>query len=514
MTTATNKIVLATESGRPTERLTHHRRERLAKAVNFGQLLVTSAANDSSRVSAHTRAECEAYVAALRGALGSAQMQWAESARAYARARNIHAKLRALPGGRSDAALAIDAALATQLDYAVHRLQRSGGGAAAAAAASSGGSAGDDAEVDALLESARVAASEQQQAAATALRYKGEPLMLESERVLDALRAALDAESHAMQATKAASVASTSTAAQSDAALAAATAADEALVAAHTALMNVTREELRRIIGNVSKQAQIEQLALLRRAIGERIQRRTVARLALQYDTAVKVESRVRTVAPLCASATASAVELGTLAGADAAPAAGDESKYDRRAIALAKATATQWRAARAHALARMRQRAGDFPAAGALLERAVSLIADARRELNSALAIAPPAWADADERVAPSFESGLANAARIDRLQIDVVSVHGAVKAQAFVSTGGAAVSGSDDIVSADSSFESGVARAKAGNLASLRGPVTAIPVKPIMFELAGAGIQFDSLAARTRKQGTSGWLGSLFGR
>jgi hypothetical protein len=57
-------------------------------------------------------------------------------------------------------------------------------------------------------------------------------------------------------------------------------------------------------------------------------------------------------------------------------------------------------------------------------------------------------------------------------------------------------------------------VARAKAGNLASLRGPVVAIPVKPIMFELAGAGIQFDSLAARTRKQGASGWLGSLFGR
>lgn len=479
--------------------------------MNFGQLLVTHAANDSSRVSAHTRAECEAYVAALRGALGSAQLQWAESARAYARARNIHAKLRALPGGRSDAALAIDAALATQLDYAVHRLQRSGGGAAAS---SSGGSGGDDAEVDALLESARVAASEQQRAAATALRYKGEPLLLESERVLDALRAALDAESHAMQATKAASVASTSTASQSDAALAAATAADEALVAAHAALMNVTREELRRIIGNVSKQAQIEQLALLRRAIGERIQRRTVARLALQYDTAVKVDSRVRTVAPLCASATASAVELGTLAGADAAPAAGDESKYDRRAIALAKATATQWRAARAHALARVRQRAGDFPAAGALLERAVSLIADARRELNSALAIAPPAWADADERAAPSFESGLANTARIERLQIDVVSVHGAVKAQAFVSTGGAAVSGSDDIVSADASFESGVARAKAGNLASLRGPVAPIPVKPIMFELAGAGIQFDSLAARTRKQGTTGWLGSLFGR
>lgn len=409
----------------------------------------------------------------------------------------------------------MDAALATQLEYAAHRLQRAGANASAAASSTTSDDK-DDAEVDALLESARVAALQQQQAAATALRYKGEPLVLESERVLDALRAALDAESHAMQAAKA--VSSSTSTASSDDALAAAAAADDALVTAHTTLMNVTREELRRIIGNVAMHSQIEQLALLRRAIGERMQRRTLARLALQYDAAAKAESRVRTIAPLCAAATAAAVELGSLAGGDAAPAAGDDVKLDRRAIALAKATATQWRAARAHSLARVRQRAGDFPAAGALLERALTLVADARRELNAALAIAPPAWADAADKSPPSVESGIASASRLDRLQIDIVSVHGAVKAQAFVSGGraGAAASSdaTEDIVGAEASFESGVARAKAGNLASLRGPVVAIPVKPIMFELAGAGIQFDSLAARTRKQGASGWLGSLFGR
>jgi hypothetical protein len=509
------KIVLAAESGRPADRLAHHRRQRLSKAVSCAQQLVAQVAAEQSRVSAQTRAECEAYLAAMRGALASAQLRWADSARAYARARNIHAKLRAFPGGRSDAALAVDAALATQLEYAAHRLQRAGGGAAAAASGAVGAAddSNDDAEVDALLESARVAASQQQQAAATALRYKGEPLVLESERVLDALRTALDAESHAMQAAKAAV-----SSASADDALAAAAAADDALVAAHTTLMNVTREELRRIIGNVAMQSQIEQLALLRRAIGERMQRRTLARLALQYDAAAKAESRIRTIAPLCASATAAAVELGSLAGGDAAPAAGaDDAKFDRRAIALAKATATQWRAARAHSLARVRQRAGDFPAAGALLERALALVGDARRELNAALAIAPPAWADAADKAAPTAESGVANAARLDRLQIDIVSVHGAVKAQAFVSGGRATTaSGGDaeEIVGADASFESGVARAKAGNLASLRGPVVAIPVKPIMFELAGAGIQFDSLASRTRKQGASGWLGSLFGR
>lgn len=506
-----DEVVLASESGRATERLVIHRRARLASAVKYAQELVLLV---KDRVTPQTRAECEAYLLAMRGSLAAAQSRWSVAARAFARARQIHAQLRALPGGRTDAALAVDGTLTTQLEYAAHRVLQQGAAAAADAAEVDG--ATDDAEVDALLAQARDAAAVQQAAAATALRYKGEPLVLQSDRVLEALRVALEAETHALAAAKA--VAAGTQESASD--------ADDTLVAAHVALMSVTRDELRRVVGDVSKQAQVEQLALLRRAIGERMQRRSLARFALQYDGATDSDVRVRTVAPLCASATAAAVELGSLAGGDAASAAApDDGKLDRRTIALAKATATQWRAARAHALARQRLRGGDFPAAGALLERAALLVADAKRELAAALAIAPPAWADAADKEAPGADSGFANAARLERLHVGVMSLLGTVKAQAFVASSAAAAAAdagaaatpaaaSADILSPSATFESGVARARSGNVASLRGPLQAIPVKPLLFELAGSGIQHDSLAARTRKQGASGWLGSLFGR
>jgi hypothetical protein len=501
-----DEIVLAGEAGRPTERLVIHRRARLARAVKAAEQLVALV---KDKVTPATRAECEAYLLALRGALASAQHRWQAAARCFARARHIHAQLRALPGGRTDAAAAIDATLATQLEYASHRVLQLGAKAAAVAGAQEDGdaSADDAADVDALLAQARASAAEQQQAAATALRYKGEPLVLQSERVLEALRVALEAETHALSAAKA--VAAGSQASASD--------ADDALVAAHVSLMNVTRDELRRIVGDASKQPQVEQLALLRRAIGERMQRRTLARLALQYDGAAESDVRVRTIAPLCASATSAAVELGSLVGGSAAAGSVDDAKLDRRTIALSKATASQWRAARAHALARQRQRGGDFAAAGALLERAALLVADARRELASALAVAPPDWADAAERGAPSVDSGLANADRLSRLHVDVMSLLDMVKAQAFVASGASGIDAggsSTDVLSPSASFDSGAARARSGELASLRGPLQPIAVKPILFELAGGGVQFDSLASRTRKQGAGGWLGSLFGR
>ena len=114
---------------------------------------------------------------------------------------------------------------------------------------------------------------------------------------------------------------------------------------------------------------------------------------------------------------------------------------------------------------------------------------------------------------------------ARSAELRADVTALLGSLRAKAFVASQ-AGESGSRDeqiahdvadlsigaLLDENALFEAGEQKAAANTLASARGRLSPMAVKPIMFDLAEASIEFESFASRTQQK-KSGWFGSLFG-
>merc|ERR1712000_2587 len=457
---------------KPIDRWTLHMKSRLRKAVSYANQFLNLIKNHGTE---QTLVEAEAYVAFINGSLNIATNDWKNALKNYSKTSSILNQLITIKQSIGLQRRLNDTQIL--VEFCAHRLTSTGIDPKSITSDLS-----SSPQLKKALENAKILAKEAENSSnnSTNISYRNISLSFQLPKIDSKLKDCLELENKLNSN-------------QNENNLENRLEQFETLIVAYNSLLNAIKVEQKKPDSN-------PKLSLLKRAIQERRCKQQIERYTHQIDalsvgdtagsatsSSDTATSSLHTLTSLCSSLTLASANLGASATEDEL----NGTPADRDTITLAASITAEWTAVKAFALARLKEKQSLYAEAGALLQRANELI---------------------DEALSHQSKSK-----RLPKLKTSVTHALSTLRARAFLTNQKQSNvelqsfgKGGEALLSSTSSFESGVNAAIKNTLTSLRPHITAVPMKPQQFDIASSGVQFDSVAQRTRSQ--SGWFGGLF--